>query len=173
MSAYETSTPDTHDAESGLWTRAKVISALMTSRAALLEAIAGLTPREAEKPMGMGKWNVRETLLHIVARDQARLTEMDAVAAGTPASWQAHGPAEYARLNAEELAPLRVNSWDQALALLDSARREVQEKITTYPETPIEFWQPTHSFGWMMEALHLHDRHHAQAIRRWRSATGI
>lgn len=173
MSPYEASTPDAQDADSGLWTRARVISALASARAVLLEAVLGLTPREAEKPMGMGKWNVRETVLHLVARDRARLTEMDAVAQGTAPSWQKHGPAEYARLNAEELAPLKVHSWDQALHLLDTTRRELQERLATVPEEPIERWQPSHPFGWMMEALHQHDRHHAESIRRWRMANGI
>jgi uncharacterized damage-inducible protein DinB len=173
MSAYETSTPETHDAESSLWTRARVISALASARAGLLEAIAGLTPREAEKPMAMGKWNARETLLHIVARDRARLAEMDAAAQGTPASWRDHSTADSARHNAEEIAPLRGHSWDQALQMLDATRRELQERLATIPEEPVERWQPSHPFGWMMEALYLHDRHHAEMIRRWRAATGI
>jgi len=173
MSPFETSTPDTHDAESSLWTRARVIGNLAGARATLLEAIGGLTPREAEKPMGLGKWNCRETVLHLVARDRARLAEMDAVAGGTPASWQQNTTADYARLNAEQLAPLRVHSWDQALALLDSTRRELQERLATIPEEPLDRWQPAHPFGWMWEALHQHDRHHAEMIRRWRAATGI
>jgi len=170
---YETSTPDTSDAESSLWTRARVISALASARATLLETISGLTPREAEKPMGMGKWNVRETVLHLVARDRARLAEMDAAAGGTPASWKDHTTTESARFNAEELAPLRGHTWEQALSLLDVTRRELLERLAIVPEEPVERWQPAHPFGWMMEALHKHDRHHAEKIRRWRAATGI
>jgi hypothetical protein len=161
------------EAEAGPWTRARVISALATARAEFLEAIAGLSSREAEKAMGLGKWNVRSTVLHVVARDRARLAEMDAAIAGTRASWQDHGPEDYARLNAQELAPLQHHSWDQALTLLDSTRRELQERLATVAEEPIELWQPAHPFGWMMEALYQHDRHHAQQIRRWRAANRI
>lgn len=173
MNLYETSTRDEQDAEPGIWTRARIISALATARAGLTEAIGGLTPREAEKPMGPGKWNIRETVLHLVARDRARLAEMDAAVTGTEASWRVHGPEDYARLNAEELAPLRGQTWDQALALLDATRRELQERLALVPEEPLAQWQPAHPLGWMMEALHQHDQHHAQAIRRWRSANGI
>jgi hypothetical protein len=173
MNLYETSTRDEHDADSGTWTRARVISALATARAAVIETIAGLTPREAEKPMSPGKWNVRETVLHLVARDRARLAEMEAAAAGTPASWQANKTEDYARLNAEELGPLRGHTWDQALGLLDNTRREVLERLAAVPEEPLETWQPSHPFGWMMEALYQHDQHHAQIIRRWRAANGI
>jgi uncharacterized damage-inducible protein DinB len=173
MNLYEPSTRDENDADSGGWTRARVISALATARAGLLEAVTGLTPREAEKAMSPGKWNVRETVLHLVARDRARLAEMEATLAGTEASWRAHSPEDYARLNAEELAPLRTHSWDQALALLDSTRRDLQERLAAVPEEPTDPWQPAHPFGWMMEGLHQHDRHHAQLIRRWRAANGI
>jgi len=173
MSAPDLSRRDSDETDAGLWTRARVISALMTARAELLDAIGGLTPREAEKPMGLGKWNVRETVLHVVVRDRARLAEMDAVVAGAPASWQGHGPEEYARLNASDLAGMRGHSFEQALALLDSTRRELQERLALVPEQPVAVWQPAHPFGWMMEALHQHDRHHAQQIRRWRAANGI
>ena len=173
MNPFETSTPDTSDAESSLWTRGRVLGALASARAMLLETIAGLTPREAEKPLGLGRWNTRETVLHIVVRDRARLNEMDAVAGGAEPSWKGHTPEDDARHNAEDLAPLRGHTWDQALQLLDSTRRELLERLAVVPEEPIERWQPSHPFGWMMEALHQHDRHHAERIRRWRAANGI
>ncbi len=155
------------------WTRARVISALASARAELLEAIAGLTPREAEKALAQGRWNTRETVLHLVARDRARLREMEAARAGTPASWQNLGREETARLNAQELGALRAYSWEQALAMLDATRRELQERLATVPEEPLAVWQPSHPFGWMFDALHRHDRHHAEIIRRWRAAAGI
>lgn len=166
---------ETDDVESASepMTRARTISALATARADLLEAVTGLTPREAEKAMGPGRWNVRETVLHVVARDQARLREMEAVIAGADPSWRHFGNDEIARLNAQEVGALRINSWDHALGLLDATRREVQERLATVPEQPLAVWQLTHPFGAMMDELSRHDRHHAQAVRRWRTATGI
>ncbi|HTO91641.1 MAG TPA: DinB family protein [Candidatus Sulfotelmatobacter sp.] len=155
------------------WTRARVISALATARAELLDAIAGLTPRDAERPMGQGKWNARETVLHLVARDRARVREMEAAISGAQPSWRGHEAPEYAQLNAREVGELRSHSWEQALGLLDATRRELQERLATVPEEPSTIWQPEHPFGWMMEALHAHDRHHAAAIRRWRAANKI
>jgi hypothetical protein len=157
----------------GTWTRARVISALASARAELLEAIAGLTPREAEKALAPGRWNCRETVLHAVARDRARLREMDAARSGTPASWQGLSKEETARLNAQEVGALRMHSWDQALAMLDATRRELQEHLATVPEEPLAVWQPAHPFGWMFDALLRHDRHHADIIRRWRAASRI
>lgn len=173
MNHFEMSTRDESDADSGAWTRARVISALATARAGVIDVITGLTPREAEKAMSPGKWNVRETVLHLVARDRARLAEMDAAAQGTAPSWQSHKPEDYARLNAEELAPLRSHTWDQTLQMLDATRRELQERLAAMPEEPVAMWQPSHPLGWMFQALHEHDRHHAQIIRRWRAANGI
>ena len=50
---------------------------------------------------------------------------------------------------------------------------DVERDLALVPEQPVAVWQPAHPFGWMMEALHQHDRHHAQQIRRWRAANGI
>jgi len=161
------------DAAAEPWTRARVISALATARAELLDAIAGLTPRDAERAMGQGKWNARETVLHLVARDRARLLEWDLVVAGAAPTWRGHEAADYAQLNARQVGELRSHSWDQALALLDATRRELQERLAMIPEQPPAIWQPDHPFGWMMEALYQHDRHHAGAIRRWRAANRI
>jgi len=155
------------------WTRARVISALASARAELLETIAGLTPREAERALAPGRWNTRETVLHLVARDRARLREMDAARDGTPVSWHGLGREETARLNAQEVGALRMNSWDQTLAMLDATRRELQERLATVPEEPAAVWQPSHAFGAMLEALHKHDRHHAEIIRRWRASHGL
>jgi hypothetical protein len=101
------------------------------------------------------------------------IAEWDAALAGQRASWQSFGPTEYAALNTQELGALGGTSWDQALALLDSTRRDLQEKIALVPEEPLTVWQPSHPFGWMMEALHHHDRHHAAAVRRWRQGVGV
>jgi hypothetical protein len=161
------------EAASEPWTRGRLIGALASARAEFVEAIAGLTPREAEKAMGLGRWNVRELVLHIVARDQARLREMEAALAGTEASWQHLTPEQQSRVNAQEVGALRAHTWEQAQQLLDASRREVQERLSQVPEEPLAVWQPSHPFGWMMEALHRHDRHHAEVIRRWRAATGI
>jgi hypothetical protein len=57
--------------------------------------------------------------------------------------------------------------------MLDATRRELQERLARVPEEPLAVWQPAHPFGWMMEALHLHDRHHAEIIRRWRQSVGV
>lgn len=173
MPVPDTFTRPPKDAAPEPWTRARVISALAAARAEFLDAIAGFTPRTAERTMSPGRWNARLTVLHLVARDRARIAEWDAALAGQRASWQSFGPTEYAALNTQELGALGGTSWDQALALLDSTRRDLQEKIALVPEEPLTVWQPSHPFGWMMEALHHHDRHHAAAVRRWRQGVGV
>src|SRR5262245_56379740 len=51
---------------------------LLRARTSVRAAVAGLTAGSANEPMAPGKWSARETLLHLVTRDQVRLNEMEA-----------------------------------------------------------------------------------------------
>mgnify|MGYP003694153951 CR=1 FL=1 len=54
-----------------------VMFEIVRARAAVLGAIQGLTAGSANQPMDGGKWSVRETVLHLVTRDQARMREAE------------------------------------------------------------------------------------------------
>jgi hypothetical protein len=142
---------------------------LLRARAALLGALQGLTPGAADRPMGEGKWSARETVLHLLTRDLARLREMEAALQGRRASWETYDDATMSRVNAETLAPLRHLPWDEALRLMHAKRQELLEALESVPEEPAEVWQEPHAFGWMFQRLPGHDRHHAEIVRQWRA----
>lgn len=142
---------------------------LLRARAAFLAAIQGLTPAAADRPMGEDKWSARETVLHLLTRDLARLREMEAALQGRRASWEGYDDATMARVNAETLAPLRHLPWDEAVRLMHAKRQELLEALESVPEAPVEPWHESHAFGWMFQRLPAHDRHHAEIIRQWRS----
>jgi hypothetical protein len=142
---------------------------LLRARAAFLGAIQGLTPGAADRPMGEGKWSARETVLHLLTRDLARLREMEAALQGRRASWETYDDATMSRVNAETLAPLRHLPWDDALRLMHAKRQELLEALESVPEEPAEVWQEPHAFGWMFQRLPGHDRHHAEIVRQWRA----
>ena len=75
-------------------------------------------------------------------------------------------------INAELMAPLRALDWDEALRLLHRARELLMEELESVPEEPADVWSPDHPFGWMLQALPPHDRHHAEVIKRWRAEHG-
>lgn len=145
---------------------------LLKSRAQVLAAIQGLVAGAAEQPLGEGKWNVREIVLHLCCRDRARLREFESALRGTRVSWQGLEGEAMARLNAEEVGSISRLSWDEALRMLHSTRQSLMEAIEGVPDEPADVWSPDHPFGWMIDALPRHDQHHADIIKQWRAETG-
>jgi hypothetical protein len=145
---------------------------LIRARTALLGAIQGLTAGSANQPIAPGKWSVRETVLHLVTRDQARLREGEAALRGQTPSWKdVHDP-EMGAINAELMAPLAALDWEDAVRLLHRTRELLMEELESVPEEPAEVWSADHPFGWMLQGLPPHDRHHADIIKRWRTEHG-
>lgn len=141
---------------------------LIRARAAVLSAIHGLTAASANEPMGEGRWSVRETVLHLITRDQARLRESEPTLHGQVASWKGIEDPAMGILNAELMAPLRHLDWEEALRALHRVREQLMEEIESVPEEPAAVWSSEHPFGWMLHVLPPHDRHHADSIKRWR-----
>ena len=157
---------------SGATAKQRLLFELVRAHTAVTAAIQGLLAGGAERAMGEGKWSVRETVLHLATRDRIRLREMEAALRGVPPSWREIGEDEQSRINERDLATLRHLPWDEAVRLLHSTRRELMESIESVPEEPAEVWSEAHPFGWMMQRLPQHDRHHADAIKRWRAEAG-
>jgi hypothetical protein len=149
-----------------------VMFRLLKARAQVLAAIQGLAAGVAERPLGEGRWNVRQIVLHLCSRDRARLREFEAALRGVPVSWQDLDDEEMARLNASEVGSIAHLGWDEALRLLHSTRQALIEAIEGVPDEPVEVWGPGHPFGWMLHALPAHDEHHAATIKQWRAESG-
>ena len=141
---------------------------MVRARAAVTAAVQGMGAATAEIPFAKGKRNTRETILHLVTRDRARLREMEAALRGIQASWSGLDPEKQAAVNEEDLVPLRHLSWDDALRLLLTTRQQLIEAVESIPETPEEVWKEEHPLGWMFQRLPNHDLHHADSIKRWR-----
>ena len=152
--------------------RSQLMFRMVKARASVLAAVQGMGAPTAERPLGEGKWSTRETILHLVTRDRARLREMEAALRGVRPSWEGWDPQRQALVNEEDLAPLRPMSWDDALKLLLTTRQELMEAIESIPEEPAEVWGGEHPLGWMFQRLPAHDPHHAESIKRWRTEQG-
>jgi hypothetical protein len=149
-----------------------ILFELLRARAALHSAIQGLGPG-ADEPMGDGKWSVRETVLHLATRDQARLREMEAALRGSDPSWRGINDSDMALVNEETLAPLRGLEWEDALRTMHRTRELLIEAVESVPEEPADVWAPEHPFAWMIERLPIHDRHHAETIKNWRMQRSV
>jgi hypothetical protein len=71
--------------------------------------------------------------------------------------------------NRASLASLEHHDWDGAVRLLHAIRAEFLEAIESIPDEPAEVWSRAHAFGEMLWSAAEHDRHHAEAIKRWRT----
>jgi uncharacterized damage-inducible protein DinB len=145
---------------------------MVQARAAVLAAIQGMSPAAAERPFAEGKWNARETILHLVTRDRARLREMQAALRGTRASWDGADSARQDRENEADLAALRHLPWEEAIRLLLTTREQLMEAVESIPEEPADVWDEAHALGWMFHRLPPHDLHHAGIIKRARMEPG-
>ncbi len=145
---------------------------LVKARTQFLGAIQGLTAGAAEQPLAPGKWSTRQIVLHLCCRDRARLREFEAALRGVQVSWRDLDDEEMARVNARDLAGLSHFAWDEAVRLLHATRESLLEAVEGVPEEPAEVWDAEHAFGWMLQRLPIHDRHHAEMIKQWRAETG-
>jgi hypothetical protein len=150
-----------------------VLFELLRARTAFLGAIQGLPAASAEQPLAPGKWNARQVVLHVVARDRARLRELETALRGTKVSWADVTPEQMDRLNEADLASLKALDWEEARRLLYTTRHELMEALESVPDEPSEVWNPEHTFGWMLHVLPTHDHHHAEALKRWRAERGV
>jgi len=164
--------PPAFQQTSGASPKQLLLFEMMRARTAVLAAIQGLTPGSAEKPVGTGSWSVREIVLHLATRDRIRVREMEAALRGVKPSWVDISRDEQSAINERDLAELRHLSWDEAQRLLHTMRQELIEDLESLPEEPADVWIEPHPFGWMMQRLPAHDRHHADVIKHWRASEG-
>ncbi|HTK32190.1 MAG TPA: DinB family protein [Candidatus Saccharimonadaceae bacterium] len=163
--------PPAFQQTAGASPKQRLLFDLMRARTAVLAAVQGMTAGSAEQPFAAGKWNTRRTLLHLITRDRIRIREMEATLRGIEPSWRTISEDEQSAINARDLAELEHLPWDDVLRLLQSTRQELLESIELLPDEPSAIWDESHPFGWMMLRLPNHDRHHAEAIKRWRATS--
>lgn len=150
----------------------KLLFELLRARTSVLAALHGLVSASGEERIGPGRWTIREIVLHLVARDRVRLRDLEIALTGRRLAWFGHDTETHARTNEQDLAPLRVHDWDAALRLLQTTRQQLLEAIEAVPEQPALRWTIEHPFGEMLWKLPIHDRHHADQIKRWRTERG-
>jgi len=146
-----------------------VLFELMRARAALGAAIQGLAGGSAAEPIAPGKWSVRQIVLHLGHWDREAVRAIEGALRDRRPEWLGWGAANDAVANRAALAALEHHDWDGALRLLHAIRAELLEAIESVPDEPAEVWSRAHAFGEMLWSAAEHDRHHAEAIKRWRT----
>jgi uncharacterized damage-inducible protein DinB len=145
-----------------------VLFEMARARTAVLAAIQGLVPGSAEQPHAEGKWNTRQHVLHLAHCDQVYAADIELALRGVTPAAATYTKEDDDRVNAEALERLNHLSWDEALRLLHTARQRLLEALETVAEDA-GVWTPPHMFGRILRSAALHDRHHADVIKRWRT----
>jgi hypothetical protein len=156
----------------GASSKQMVVFRLIKARAQVLAALQGMIAGAAEQPLGEGKWNTREIVLHLCCSDRVRLREFESALRGVEVSWRNLDDWAMAKVNADHIQPISHLAWDEALRLLQSTRQSLMDAIDGVPEEPAGAWSPEHAFGWMLHGLPEHDQHHADIIKKWRVEIG-
>jgi uncharacterized damage-inducible protein DinB len=152
-------------------TKMLVLFEIARGRTAVLAAIQGLVPGSAERPFAPGKWNVRQHVLHLAYWDREFMQAIDDAWRGVLPGWSSNTVEQEDQVNAAALDRLNHLNWDEALRLLHGWRLELLETVEDIPEEPAVVWSDQHALGRLLRGLVWHDRHHADAIKRWRSDT--
>lgn len=138
------------------------------ARTAVLAAVQGLVPGSAEQPHAEGKRNTRQHVLHLIYCDQLYATDVELALNGVVPAAASHTREDDDRINAEVIPRMDHIPWDEALRMLHAARHRLLEIVETVPEDS-GAWTLPHMFARILRSAALHDRHHADAIKRWRA----
>lgn len=138
------------------------------ARTAVLAAIQGMLPGSAEQPHAEGKWNTRQHVLHLIYCDRLYATDVELALNGVTPPAASFTEEDVDRVNAEVIPRMDPIPWDEALRMLHAARQRLLETVETVP-ADAGVWALPHMFARILRSAALHDRHHADAIKRWRS----
>ena len=148
--------------------RAQLLADLASSRARLMDAIAGLTEDQMLLP-DPGGWSIKGYINHLAACDEFRFQEIRRVSRG---GWTTFPELERDMdvWNAIIIYQRSGIPVAQALSDLEAARSLVLEAIAAAPETALS---PDLYGNYAIDGSVAHDIGHAADIRAWRAKEGF
>src|SRR3989337_29614 len=161
-------------------TKQEIRSALEASRAALLDAIDGLTAAQLQLPKAVGEWSLRDILQHLSLWEAELVRLLVRVDPGRRAVGQSFAPnPDFDSLNATWHAETKDRPLDRVLEDFHGVRRQTLrwvDELSNEDLTRIrrEAWLHNQSGArWIAEYSYEHEAEHTQAIRAWRQTAGV
>jgi hypothetical protein len=158
-------------------TKQELRASLEESRAALLDAIDGLTPEQLLQPRAVGEWSVRDILQHLSLWEAELVRLLMHVDQGRRAVGQSFVPnPDFDSLNARWHAETKDRPLDRVLEDFHGVRRQTRRWIDEFSDEDLErlrreSWLHNQSLArWIAEYSYEHEQEHTQAIRAWRKA---
>jgi hypothetical protein len=157
----------------------ELFDALEDSREDFLEAIAGLSEDDLQRPGCVDDWSVKDLLIHI-SRWEAELVKMLwQIKQGQHPSSQQFTNMQVDEINQQWAADYHERSLEMALDDFQSVRRQTIRRVDTFSNAeltdPHRFpWQQGRPmFEWIAEDSFRHEEEHTRQIRAWRVAQGL
>jgi hypothetical protein len=76
-------------------------------------------------------------------------------------------------MNVAGLQALEHHDWESAKRLLQASHEDLWDAFDSIPDEPADVWSPEHAVGELVREVTVHDRHHADAIKRWRAEASV
>lgn len=156
-------------------TKAEILSALDASRAALLDAIDGLSPEQMLAPNAVGEWSVRDILQHLSVWE----AELVRLLVHVDQRRKPIGPSfvpnpDFDTINARWHAETKDRPLDRVLQDFHGVRRQTRRWVDEMAEEDLlrvrpEPWLHGQPLArWIAEYSYEHEQEHGAAIRQWR-----
>jgi hypothetical protein len=144
---------------------------LERARVAVHAAIQGLGAAGANRPTAKDKWSVRQIVLHLAFWDREIVQKYLEAAAARNQRAGIRRP-EIEVMNTDGLATLEHHDWESAKRLFQTTHDALWDALDSIPADPPDVWSRGHAVGELVWEITKHDRHHADAIKRWRADSG-
>jgi hypothetical protein len=161
-------------------TKQDIRTALENSRAAILDAIDGLSPDQLLRPKAVGDWSVRDVLQHLSLWEAELVRLLAHVDQGRKAVGQSFVPnPDFDALNARWHAETKDRPLERVLEDFYGVRRQTLRWIDEFSEDDLtrirrETWLRSQPLArWIAEYTYEHEAEHMQAIRAWRQVAGV
>ncbi len=145
---------------------------LVRARVTVHAVLQGLGSANVDEPIARGKWSAHQHVLHLLAWDRAALKHLESALRGIEPPWAGFSGDRLDAFNAEAVREQGRPDWETTLRRLHASRDELMQAVESIPDEPAEVWDPEHPLGAMLYDVAWNDRHHAEAIRRWRMERG-
>jgi len=161
---------DAHSSSCSHGPRSVLIAAMDAARSDLLRQIDCIPLSERDTRPIMGDWTLKDVLGHMADWDLYALKALRAIRESRPLPYVAEPDVD--KVNTQQVAARREQTWDQAWADLKNVRAKVinaladwyDEQLARAVDYPSD-WGRT-AYGWFVSQTAEHDREHADALRR-------
>lgn len=159
--------------------KSEVLTALQSSRSAMLQALDGLPDADMQQPGAVDQWSVKDVLAHLVRWEVELVTLLAQARQGKRPTHADFSPGKINEVNAQWQRDDRARPLEKILADFHGVRKQTTRQVESFSDdeltnpklfqwlddSPLWKWVEGDSFG--------HETEHAAQISAWRNARNL